>query len=122
LQVGSPERKVIPEELHNEGRVLVAFFAEGIQFGNSIIECLLGKVASTVGGVENLVVEDREVQGKTKSDWVSSSKLNLCNFSSTLVCFMSRCSSLLSVFTSSELCKVTVVVTLPKNEGGGEMD
>lgn len=113
MQVRCPECKVIPEELHNEGGVLVAFFAEGIQFGNGIIECLLGKVASTVGRVENFVVEDRKVQGKTKSDWVSSSKLNLCDFSSTLVSFVSRCGSLLSVFTSGEFCKVTVVVTLP---------
>lgn len=113
MQVRCPECKVIPEELHNEGGVLVAFLAEGIQFGNGIIECLLGKMASTVGRVENFVVEDRKVQGKTKSDWVSSSKLNLCDFSSTLVCFVSRCGSLLSVFTSGEFCKVTVVVTLP---------
>ena len=77
MQVRCPECKVIPEELHNEGGVLVAFFAEGIQFGNGIIECLLGKVASTVGRVQDLVVEDGEVEGQTQADGVGRGQLGL---------------------------------------------
>ena len=59
-----PESEVVAKKLHDEGAVMVGLFRERIELGNSVIECLLSKVASTVRRVENLVVEDREVEGK----------------------------------------------------------
>jgi hypothetical protein len=44
-----PQGKVVTEKLHDEGRVPVALFAQGVELSNSIVEGLLGKVASTVG-------------------------------------------------------------------------
>jgi len=77
--------------LHNEGGILVALFGQGIELSNSIIEGLLGEMASPekeknvhlgtgkyaygeeaspIGGVEDLVVEDGEVEGKTEANGV----------------------------------------------------
>lgn len=81
--------------------------------GNSIIESKLGEVASLVGGVEDLVVEDREVEGQAETDGVGRSKVRGSNFGSSLVGLEGSISSTLAVVANSELSKVTVVVTLP---------
>lgn len=70
-------------------------------------------MAGLVWRVENLIVEDREVQGKTKADWVGWGKVGLSNFGSILVSLKRLVGGLLALITSSELSKVTVVVTLP---------
>lgn len=72
-----PEGKVVAEKLHDEGAVTVRLLREGVELGNSIVEGLLREVASTVGGVQDLVVEDGEVESKTQTDGVSGSKLSL---------------------------------------------
>jgi aldehyde:ferredoxin oxidoreductase len=54
---------------------------------------LLGEVACTIRGVEDFVVEHREVEGKTKADWVhwgnsmtaTSDVLASCKFSKVAV-------------------------------------
>lgn len=37
------------------GYALVGFLGKGVELGNSVVESLFGKVASPVGGVENLI-------------------------------------------------------------------
>jgi hypothetical protein len=95
--VARPERKVVPKELHDEGRVLfenplgqlyplsitvperadlVALLAEGVKLGNGVVECLLGELARLVRRVEDLVVEDREVERETQSDGMGRGQLN----------------------------------------------
>jgi len=54
---------------------------------NSIIESLLGKVACLVWGVQDLIVENGEVKGKTETDWVSRCKVSLSNLGSVFVSF-----------------------------------
>ena len=46
---------------------------------------LLGQLAGLVGGVEDLVVEDREVESQTESDRVSRLHLALADLKSVLV-------------------------------------
>lgn len=48
--------------MYDKGVVVVRFFREGIEFGNSIIKSLFGEVVSMVGGVEDFVVENGEVE------------------------------------------------------------
>ena len=79
-----PQGKVVPEQLHDESAVAVRLLRERVKLGNGIVERLLGEVASTVGRVENLVVEDREVKGKTEADWVSWGQLGLGDIGSAL--------------------------------------
>jgi len=80
---------------------------------NGIIKSLLSKVACLVWRIENLVVEDGEVESKTKADWVGWCKISLGNLSSVLVSLKRLVSRLLSLVTNGELGEVTVVVTLP---------
>ena len=105
--------QVIPQQLHDQCGILVAFLAQSVELSNRIVESLLGKVASLVGRVEDLVVEDREVEGKAKSDWMSRSKVGLSDLSGGLVCFKRLVGGLLSLLGSGEFGKVTVIITLP---------
>lgn len=80
---------------------------------NGIIESLLGKVASLVRGVENLIVKDREVEGETQADRVGRRKLALGNIGGSLVGLKGLVGRVLALVASSELGKVAVVVALP---------
>lgn len=84
---------------------------------NSIVESELGQVASLVGGVEDLVVEDGEVQGETETDGVGGSKVGLGNLSGGLVGLKGSIGGTLATVADGELGKVTVVVTLPIRRG-----
>mmetsp|Transcript_19863 Transcript_19863/g.63931 ORF Transcript_19863/g.63931 Transcript_19863/m.63931 type:complete len:243 (+) Transcript_19863:150-878(+) len=68
--VRGPEGEVVPEELHDQGGVLIALFAEGVEFGDGVVEGLFGDVAGSVGGGEDFVVEDGEVEGEAEADGV----------------------------------------------------
>jgi len=70
--------------LHDQGAVAVALLGERVKLGNSVVEGLLGEVASTVGGVEDLIVEYGEVQSETEADGVSGGEISLGNFGSVL--------------------------------------
>ena len=61
IHVGCPESQVVTEQLHNERRVLVAFFAQSIKLGDRIIERLLREMASTVWRRQNFIVEHGKV-------------------------------------------------------------
>lgn len=135
-----PESQVVAEELHDEGAVAVRLLGQRVELSNSIVEGLLREVASTVGRVEDLVVEHREVEGKTEADGVGRGELSLSNIGSALwlgksvrgtkrgpglgacdggenqpylVSVMSGGGSTLALLTGSELSEVTVVITLP---------
>lgn len=105
--------QVVSQELHDECGILVAFLTESVKLGNSIIEGLLGKMASLVRRVEDLVVEDREIEGKTKSDGVSRSKIGLSDFGGSLVSLQGLIGRFLSLVGSGEFGEVTMVITLP---------
>jgi len=65
--------------LHDEGAVSVGFFGEGVKLGDGVVESLLGEVACAIWGVENLVVEYREVEGETEADGVGRCQVGLCD-------------------------------------------
>lgn len=72
-----PEGEVVAEELHDEGAVAVRLLGKRVKLGNSIVKGLLSEVASTVGRVQDLVVEDGEVEGETEADGVGRRQLRL---------------------------------------------
>lgn len=53
---------------HDEGAIFVGFLAQGVQFGDGIVEGLFGEMACSVGGVQDLIVEDREIESETEAD------------------------------------------------------
>jgi len=79
-----PQSEVITQQLHDQGAVTVALLRKRVELSNGIVESLLGKVAGTVGGVQNLVVENGEVQSETKTDGVGRGEVGLGNIGSVL--------------------------------------
>jgi hypothetical protein len=80
---------------------------------NGIIKGLLGKMASLIRRVQDLIVENGEVKSQTKADRVSGRKIRLCNLSGVLVSLEGLVGRLLSLVANGELSQVTVVITLP---------
>ena len=80
---------------------------------NGIVESLLGEVASLIRSIEDLIVKDGEVEGKTQTDGVSRRKLALGNIGGTLVSLEGLVGRILALVASRKLGKVAVVVTLP---------
>ena len=70
-------------------------------------------MASLVGSVKDLVVEDGEVKGKAEADGVGGRKLGLGNVGSVLVGIDRLVGGVLALVANGELGKVTVVITLP---------
>ena len=63
--------------MHDECAVTVRLLRQRIELSNGIIESLLGKMACAIWGVEDLIVEDGEVEGKAETDWVGWGELGL---------------------------------------------
>lgn len=80
---------------------------------NSIVKGLLGKMAGLVWGVEDFIVEDREVEGKSKTNGVSGGKVGGCNFSSRFVGLQRLIGRILALVANGELSKVAMIVTFP---------
>ena len=68
LHVRRPEREVVPEELHDERRVLVALLGQRVQLRDGVVEGSLGEAARAVGRVQNLVVKHRKVEGQAQPE------------------------------------------------------
>jgi hypothetical protein len=71
-------------------------------------------LASLVGRVEDLVVENGEVQGKTEADGVGRSKVGGSDVSGSLVSLERLVGGGLALVTNGELGEVAVVVALPR--------
>lgn len=57
LHIRSPQCQVVSEQLHNQGGVFVAFFAQCVQLSDGVIECGFRKSTGTVGRVQDFVIE-----------------------------------------------------------------
>ena len=55
---------------HDEGAIFVRLLAQGVQFCDGIVEGLFGEVTCSIGGVQDLIVKDREIECKTEADLV----------------------------------------------------
>jgi hypothetical protein len=73
-------------------------------------------LASLIGRVEDLVVENGEVQCETETDGVGRGKVGGGNIGSGLVGLERLVGGSLALVTNGELGKVTVVVALPGKE------
>jgi hypothetical protein len=87
----SPQSQVVTEKLHDERAVSIGFLRQRVEFGNRVVESLLGEMASTVGGVEDLVIEYGEVERKPKTDGVGRCEFCLGNVCSALDEYVSAC-------------------------------
>ncbi|GBE60757.1 leucyl-tRNA synthetase, putative [Babesia ovata] len=90
LDVGGPEGKVVPKQLHDEGAVFVAVLADAVELRDGLVEGAFRHFAGLMRLVEDLVEEDGEVQGKSKADRVGGFQLGLCDLRGLLVGFLGR--------------------------------
>lgn len=70
-------------------------------------------MASLVGRVEDLVVENREVEGQSETDGVGWRKIGLGDLGGILVGLKRLVCRGLALVAESELGKIAVVITLP---------
>jgi hypothetical protein len=118
LQIRGPEGKVVAEQLHDQRGILVGVLVDVIEFSDGIIEGLLGELARALRGIQDLVVEDREVEGKAEADGVCGRKVNDSDVGGLLVGIEGVLGGVLAVLTSGKLSQVAVVVTLPAGSTG----
>jgi len=79
-----PEGEVVAKELHDQSAITVGLLRKRVELGDGIIESLLGQMASTIGRIQDLVIEHREIEGKAKTDRVGRGELGLGNIRSVL--------------------------------------
>merc|ERR1711971_976809 len=112
LLVGGPECQVVTEQLHDEGRILVAVFGDVVKLCNCILESCAGHLACLVRILQDLVLEHRIVQCKAKTDGVSYGQILF----SHIRCFLVSEACILRGFAlgiaSAEFSNVSVVVGL----------
>merc|ERR1711937_944570 len=110
LLVRCPECEVVTKELHDECRVLVAVLWHVVQLGNSILEGGARHLAGLVGVAQHLVMENREVERKAKTDRMRHCEVLHRNFHSLIVSLAGilGCFGLLTLI--GELRDVPVVI------------
>ena len=131
--IRSPQGEIVPQQLHDQGAVLVAVLVEGVQLGNGIIECLiedqryslpgsalcerlrvylLSELTSLIRRGHDFVVENREIQSEAQSDGMSGLHGRFCNVEGILVGLLGVVNHGLPGVTIGNLSKVPVVVSL----------
>jgi len=112
---------------HDEGTVFVGFLTQGIQFGDRVIESLFGKMTRSVWRVQDLVVEDREVEGKAETDLELDSnrqgryrmggrQFRDSDIGSGFVRLEGLVSAILARVAKSEFREIAVVISLPRSQ------
>jgi hypothetical protein len=102
-----PEGQVLLEELDNALGISEVVFLELVDLVESILEGLVGKLASSLVVLHDFVVEDGEVEGETELDGVARGQGDLVGF---VVCLKSILLDLLHEGTLCVLSDVAVVV------------
>ena len=83
---------------------------------NGIVKRLLGKVASLIGRIEDLVVENREVEREAETNGVSRGKVGASNLSRSLIRFQRLVGRDLTLVALGKLGKVAMIVALPETD------
>lgn len=73
-------------------------------------------MASLIGRVQDLVIEDGEVQCETETDRMSWGKVGCGNFGGRFVGLQGLIGRDLTLVTKCKLSKVTMIVALPMSE------
>merc|ERR1719230_941340 len=110
--VRSPQCQVVTEQLHDESRVFVGVLSYVVKLRNRIFEGGACHLASFFWVVKHFVLEDGEVEGKAKTDWMRHCQILLRNLLSFLICQFGIVGSRGLLVAIGELCDVTVVIGL----------
>lgn len=80
---------------------------------NCVIKRLFGEMAGLIGGTEDLIVEDREVEGKSEADRMGRSKIGRSDLGGRLVSFQRLIGRILALVANRKFGEITVIVALP---------
>ena len=105
-----PEREVFLEEFDNGFGISEGFLINIVDLLEGIRQSSLTEFAGLLVVVHNFVVEDGEVKGKSKSDWVASVQ-GLRRFGSGLIVLKSTVLNGIELITLGALGDVSVVIT-----------
>jgi hypothetical protein len=116
---------------HDQSTIFVGLFTQCVQFGDGIVKCLFGKMASSIGRIQNLVVEDGEIESKTEADllvntasfegkkgrkgeyWMCGWEFCDSNVGRCFVCFEGFIGAVFAFVTESKFGKVTMIISFP---------
>jgi hypothetical protein len=73
----SEDQRVRLSQSNCISRILVALLRKRVKLCNSVIEYLLNEMARAIGTFQNLIIEYREVEGKSKVCWRQFSDSNI---------------------------------------------
>mmetsp|Transcript_35137 Transcript_35137/g.52128 ORF Transcript_35137/g.52128 Transcript_35137/m.52128 type:complete len:280 (-) Transcript_35137:26-865(-) len=110
--VGGPQGQVVPQELHDQGGILVRLLCHVVELGDGVLEGRSGHLAGLVGLGLHLVQEDRVVQGQTQSNRVGHNQVLLSNAGGLRIGGLSAVGSLGLDIASGEFRDVSVVIRL----------
>ena len=108
-----PESEIFFEELNDRFGITEVFFRDLINLVKSTLQGLLGKLASSLLILHDLVVEYGEIQGETKLDGVARGKVDLLSLSVSLEGLVLN---LLKFVTLCGLGDVAVIITYHLDE------
>lgn len=112
FKFGGPESKVVSDQLHDSGGILVLIFLNLVDVSNGIIEGLLGQLTGLAWVVLNLIVENGVVKGKTESDGVGGFEGSLGFLGGCFVSLMGVISGLVVFSSGGVFGDVSVIVSL----------
>ena len=89
IHFAGPEGEVISDELHNGGSILVAFFIDVFDVGDSVVEGLLGGDTGFGRVVHHFVAENGIVQAEPKTNGTGGSEVIIGNFDGSFISLLS---------------------------------
>jgi hypothetical protein len=85
LSLLGPEREIVSEQLHDECGILIKVIVHIVQVCDGLVEGVTSHFASLRGVLLNLVVENAEIEGQSKSDRMRGRKTILCQLVSSFI-------------------------------------
>ena len=109
-KIACPESQVISQKLHYGSWVSVLLFFKCIQILNCCVESLLGQFTCKFWRAHNFIIENRVVQGESKSNWMGCLEL-LSFFLSLFIRILCAIDNCLSLFSLLEFTKISIIIS-----------
>ncbi len=95
-------------------RIRIGHGLESVRLtSNCVIKRLFGKVAGLIGGIEDLVVENREVQCEAEADGMGWSEIGRGYLGGRFISFQRLVGRILALIADGKFGQIAVIVTLP---------
>jgi hypothetical protein len=109
-KITCPKSKVISQKLHYSSWISVLFLFKCVQILNGCVESLLGQFAGKFWRAHDFIIENRVVQGKTQSNWMSSLEF-LGFFLCLFIRILCAIDNWFSFITLLEFTKISIIIS-----------